>query len=127
MQHEVGRRHQDDVAGVGVERILAGSERPFPDAALALGDALAVAEGVAGQVAAGPAVVADHHADVADRHHGLGDHLDGGEPAVDEIGAVGQRHVLPAAAAAGAQERLGVLVVVVIVRIVWRGCRRPGR
>ena len=73
VQDEVGRRHQDDVAGVGVERVLAGPERPFPDAALALGDALAVAEGVAGQVAADPAVVADHHADVADRHHRLGD------------------------------------------------------
>ena len=44
VQDEVGGRHQDDVAGVGVERILARPERPFPDAALALGDALAVAE-----------------------------------------------------------------------------------
>ena len=72
VQHEVRRRHQDDVAGVGVERVLARAERPFPDAALALGHALAVAEGVAGEVAAGLAVVADDHADVADRHDRLG-------------------------------------------------------
>ena len=53
VEHEVGRRHQDDVAGVGVEGVLARSERPLPDAALALGDALAVAESRAGKV--GPA------------------------------------------------------------------------
>ena len=73
VQHEVGRRHQDDAAGVGVERVLARAERPLPDAALALGDALAVAERVARDVLAGPAVVADDHADVADRHDRLGD------------------------------------------------------
>ena len=64
--------HQHDAAGVGVERVLAGPERPFQDAALALGDALAVAEAVARDVLADPAVVADDHADVADRHDRLG-------------------------------------------------------
>ena len=117
VQDEVGRRHQDDLAGVGVERILAGTERPFPDAAFALGDALAVAERVAGEIAADPAIVADHDADVADRHHRFGNHLDRGEPAVDEVGAVGQRHVLPAAPTAGTQEGFGILVVIVVVRI----------
>ena len=41
-----------------------------------------------------------------------------GEPAVDEVGAVGQGDVLQAAAAAGAEERLGVLEVVVEVLVV---------
>ena len=106
---------------------LPGPSGRSQHAALALGDALAVAERVARDVLADPAVVADDHADVADRDDGLGDRLDRGEPAVDEVGAVGQRDVLPAAAAAGAEERLGVLVVVVEV-LVGRGrCRRPGR
>ncbi len=77
-----------------------------------------MAEPLAGSVAADPAIVADDDADVADRHHGLGDHLHAGEPAVEEIGAVGQGHILSAAAAAGAEEGLGILVVVVIVRLV---------
>ena len=97
---------------------LPGPERLLLDAALALGDPLAVAERLAREVLAAPAVIADHHADVADRHDRLGDRFDRGEPAVDEVGAVGQRDVLQAAAAAGAEERLGVLEVVVEVLVV---------
>ena len=117
VQDEVGRGDEDDLPGVGVERVFAGAEGLVPDAALAAGDALAVAEVVAGEVLAGGAVVADDHADVADGDDGLGDDLEGGEPAVDEVGAVGERDVLPAAAAAGGEERLGVLEVVVVVAL----------
>ena len=81
----------------------------------AFGHALAVAERRARKVLAHAAVVADHDADIADRHDGLRNQLDRGEPAVDEVRAVGERHILPAAAAAGPQERFGVLIVVVIV------------
>ena len=118
VQDEVGRRHEDDVAGIGIEGILAGPERLFLHAALAFGDALAVAEPLAREVLAAAAVVADHHADIADRHDGLGDRFDAGEPAIDEVGAVGERNVLQAPAAAGPQERLGVLEVVVEIFIV---------
>ena len=126
VEHEVGRRHQDDVAGVGVERVLARPQRLLQHAALALGDALAVAEALARDVLAGPAVVADDHAHVADRHDRLGDRLDRGEPAVDEVGAVGQRHVLQAPAPAGQEERLGVLVVVVEELVVAVGAHGRG-
>ena len=44
-------------------------------------------------------------------------HFDGGEPAVDEVRAVGERDVLPAATAARAEEGLGILIVVVVVGI----------
>ncbi len=58
------------------------------------------------------AVVAHDHAHVADGNDGLGNDLDGGEPAIDEIGAVDQGHELSPAAAARGQERFDVLVVV---------------
>src|SRR4051812_16540859 len=110
VEHEVRSRHLNDIAGVGVERVLTWSERAFPDATLSLGDALAVAKSIAGHIPAYPADVADDNADVADLHDGLGNHLDGGEPAVDEVGAVRQRDILPAAPAARSQKRLGILV-----------------
>ena len=76
VQDEVGRRHEDDVAGIGIEGILARPERLFLNAPLAFGDPLAVAERLAREVLAAPAVVADHHAHVADRHDRLGDRFD---------------------------------------------------
>src|SRR5438094_9259781 len=88
VEHEVRRGHKDDVAGVRVEGILAGAEGPFPDATLAFGHALTVPERVAGQVAAETAIIADHDADVADRHDGFRDHFHRGEPAVNEIPAI---------------------------------------
>ena len=115
MQHEVGRRHIDDMAGVGVERIFARPERLFPHAALTAGHALAVPETFAGKVIADRPVVAHHHADVSDGHHGFRVQFNRGEPAVDEVGSIRERYILPPATAAGGQERFGVLVVVVIV------------
>ena len=41
VEDEVRGRHEDDVAGVGVEGVLARAEGPLPHAALPLGDALA--------------------------------------------------------------------------------------
>src|SRR5262249_52558696 len=73
---------------------------------------------IPGKVPAGLTVITHDHPDVADGHHDLGHHLDGGKPAVDEIGAVRQRDVLPAAAAASPQECIGVLVVVVVIGVV---------
>ena len=77
-------------------------------------DQLAVLELVTGQVDAGLAGVRHHHADVADLDDRLGDHLDGREEPVDEVGAVDQRLQLTAAETTGPEERLGVLEVVVI-------------
>src|SRR6202041_603421 len=54
-------------------------QRSMVNAPLALGHALAVPEGIAREVPAHLAVVADHDADVSDRHHRFGDHLDRGE------------------------------------------------
>ena len=124
VQHEVRGGHLDDHARRGVEGVLARPEGPFPDALFALVDALAVAEVLARSVVALLAEEADDHAHVADGHDALGDHLDGGEPAVDEIGAVDDRHVLHTAAAAGAEEGLDVLVVVVKVGLVLVGAHR---
>ena len=90
----------------------------FPDAAFSHGHALAVAEALAGRVSAGSAKVADHHADVADRHQRFRNDLDRGEPTVEEVGAVGERIVLSAAAAPGAEKGFRILIVIVIVRIV---------
>ena len=81
----------NDAACVGVERIFAGTERPLPDSSLALRDPLAVAECITGDIAPRLADVTYHDSDVADRHDRLGDRLDRGEPAVDEVGAVGER------------------------------------
>src|SRR5207248_2050986 len=46
------------------------------------------------------------------------DDLDRGEPAVEEVGAVGERIILASAAAAGAEKGLRILIVIVIVRVV---------
>ena len=116
MEHEICRGHEDDAAGIRVERVLAGPERLFPNAALAGGYLLAVAEALAGEVLSLSTDVAHDHADVADRHDGLRNHLERGEPAVDEVGAVGQRLILSAASTAGAEKRVGILEVVVEVR-----------
>ena len=121
VQDEVRRRHQDDVAGVGVERILARPERLLEHAPLALADPLSVAERLPRDVLSAPAVIAHHDAHVADRHDRLGDRLDRGEPSVDEVGAVGERDVLQPAPTTRAEERLGVLVIVVEILVVAVG------
>src|SRR6185437_10176185 len=110
VENEVRGRHENDLAGVDVKGIFAGAEWAFPDAAFAFLHAFAVAEGGAGNVATRAADIAHDHADVADRHHGLRHFFDRREPAVDKVGAVREGGVLPAAAAPGGQERLGILV-----------------
>ena len=104
---------------------LPGSSGSLPHAALASLHQLAVPVVRAGQVDAGLAGVGDDHADVADFDDRLRDHLDGGEEAVDVVRAFDQHLQLAAAQAAGLQEALGVLEVVVIgVRAVWDHRRR---
>jgi hypothetical protein len=71
-------------------------------------------------------MVADHHADVSDGDDSLGENLRGCKPAIEEVGAVGQRQVLPAPPTARAQERLGVLIIVVIMGIAGRGADGRG-
>src|SRR5262245_1449311 len=100
VQYKVRCRHQDNLPSVSVESIFARPKRPLPNAALTLSHALAVAKRDARQVVARLAVIADHHTDVSNGHYGLGNQFDRCEPAVNEIGAVGDRLVLPAAAAA---------------------------
>ena len=109
----------DHLAGVGVERVLAGQQRLVPDAALPFSPARrACSPRPRGR--ARLAGVGDDHADGADLDHGLGDQLHRGEQAVDVVGALDQHLELPAALAAGAQELLGVLEAVVVGRGVGR-------
>src|SRR5436190_11828445 len=98
MQYEVRRGDEHDVAGVRIEGVLARTQRFFPDAALAFGDPFAMTERRPRQIASRFAKVTDDDADVTDRHDRLGMHLYGREPAIDEVGAVGQGLILPAAA-----------------------------
>ena len=77
-----------------------------------------MAEFLAGGVGALLAVKADHHAHLADGNDLLGNQFDRAEPTVEKIGAVDQRHVLDAAATAGGQEGLDILIVVVEVRLI---------
>src|SRR5947207_238294 len=72
-----------------------------------------------------PAVVTHDDADITNRHYRLRNQLDRREPAVDEVSTIGEGHVLSTASTAGCQERLGILIVVVIVRIIgiWRNGR----
>ena len=98
---------------------LPGGSGLVPNAFLTGGNAFAVAEVVAADVFALQAEIADDDADVADRHERLGLRFDGGEPAVDEIRAVGERLILPAAHAAAGQKLFRVLKAVVIRR-TWR-------
>ena len=127
VQHEVGRRHADDLAGIGVERIFARPQGRFPHAAFAAVHPFAVAEFDPRGVAALLAVVADDDAHFADADHFLGNQLDRGEPMIDKIGAVQQRGVLLAAAAAGRQEGFDILIVVVIVLAGGIHCRPAER
>ena len=94
---------------------------PFPNAFLALVDALAVAKLLARSVGALLAVEADDDAHLADGNDLLGNQLNRAEPAVEKISAVDQRRVLDAAATAGGQKRLDILVVVVEVRLILVG------
>ena len=121
VQDEIRGGHQDDHARRRIEGILARAEGRFPNAFLAFLDPLAVAELLAGGVGPLFAVKADDHPHVADRHHALGNHLDRGEPAVDEVGAVDQRRILHAAPPTGPQEGLDVLKDVMEVGLVLVG------
>ena len=73
----------------------------------------------AGQVFADRAGVGDHHTHKADFDDGLGDHLDRGKQAVEVVGALHQHLQLATAQAAGAQEAIGHLEVVVVGLRVW--------
>ena len=126
VQDEVRGGHLDDHARRRVEGVLAGAEGRFPNAFFAFPHPLAVAELLAGGIGPLLAVEADDDAHVADRHDALGNHLDRGEPAVDEIGAVDQRRILHAAAPAGAEEGLDVLIVVMEVGLVLVGSHGRG-
>ena len=77
-----------------------------------------MAKTLARKVAAEPAVVTHHHPNITDWYDRLGNQVDGGEPAVDEIGPVGEWLILAAATAAGAQKRFRILKVVVVIRQV---------
>ena len=99
---------------------LPGSRLLVPHAALLLKHQLAVLVVVAGDVRAGLAGVGDDDADPADLDDGLVDRLDCGEEAVDVVGPFDEDLELPAASPAGAEERLGVLEVVVIIARVGR-------
>ncbi len=119
-QHEVGRRHELDLAGVGVERVLAGHQRVAPDALAAGLHQLAMRVVGARHVVALAARVRHHHADEADRDHRLVDQLDRREQAVDVVRAFHQHALLAAALAAVLQELLGFLERVVMVADVRR-------
>src|SRR6516225_12153142 len=95
MKHEVSGWYQNDIAGVGIERILARSQRPFPNASLSLCYTFAVAECLSGKIAADSADVADDDPDKTDWDHRLGHRFHGCEPPVDEIRAVSEGNVLP--------------------------------
>ena len=128
-QHEVGRRHQLDLAGVGVEGVLARHQRIAPDAAAAGLDQLAVRVLGAREVLAPAAGVRDDDADEADRDHRLPDQLDGREQAVDVVRALDEHALLAAAPAARGEEGLGLLERVVAIadvggeQVVARQCR----
>ncbi len=68
---------------------------------------------LAGEVVGPRPGVKDDHADVADRDHRLRHGLDGGEQAIDVPGALDDDLQLAAAIAAGGQEFLGLLEIVV--------------
>src|SRR5229473_8563150 len=79
LRDEVDRRDDLDLAGVGIERVFAGQHGIFPDAAAAVQDKFAMAVLFAGDVGGLRSGIKDHHADIADRNHGLVNGLDGGE------------------------------------------------
>ena len=127
LQDEVDGRDDLDLAGVGIEGVLAGQQRVLPDAAAAVHHQLAVAILIAGHVAGRGAGVEDHHADIADRDDGLRHGLDGREQAVEIPGALDDDLELAAAIAAGLEEFLRLLEVVVervLVAQVDAGLRR---
>ena len=82
---------------------------------------------LAREVDAGRAGVGDDDADVADLDDGLRDHLDGREQAVDVVRALDEHLQLAAAQAAGREELLGVLEVVVVRARASRGVVADGR
>ena len=57
---------EDEISGIDIKGIFSRAQRVFPNAALPVGDAFAVAEVGAGDVGADGAGIADDDADVAD-------------------------------------------------------------
>ena len=100
VQHDVGRRHVDDLVRVGIDRVFARIQRLDPDAFLAFAHEIAVPELLAGDVLAFLADEGDDDADVRDRHLGHVDDLDGREARVDEVAAGQQDLLLQSLAAA---------------------------
>jgi len=113
-QNEIGRRHQENLARVGVERVLAGQERLAPDSAQSLLHQLAVLVIGARQILTHLSGVGDDDADVAHLDHRLGHRLDRREEPIDVVRAFHQHLELSAPLPARAQEALGVLEAVVI-------------
>ena len=87
LQNEIGRRHDDDLPGVGVEGIFAWKQGVAPDAAAAARNEFAVTIALTRSVSAAFAGVGNDHADVADFDKCLADHLDRRKQPVDEIAA----------------------------------------
>ena len=119
-QDEVGGRHQFDLAGVGVEGVFAWHQRVAPDAAAAALHEFAVAVFTARHVLAFAPRVRHHHADKAHRNDGLGNEFHRGEKPVDVVRAFDQHTLLPAAAASGVDEGLGLLERVVAIADIGR-------
>ena len=113
-QNEVHRRHELDLHGIRIDRILARRQGLLPHTALARLDLLAIAEPFARDVFAFAAVVRNDDADVTDRDERLRTHFNRGKPAIDEERAVGQHLQLLSAPSAERQEDFRILKVVVI-------------
>src|SRR3954463_4698080 len=113
-ENEVNRRNQFDLHRIRVERILAGSERGAPDAAMTGLHLFAVAKRFTCRVRAGDTVIRNYHTDVPDRDQRLGLYLHRAEPAIDEECAVRQPLQLFTTAAAQLQERFRILEVIMI-------------
>ncbi|AEK62072.1 hypothetical protein CFU_2245 [Collimonas fungivorans Ter331] len=119
-QHEVCGRHQFDLAGVSVERILARHERIAPHAAAAALDQFAMAIFLAGQIGAFAAGVRHHHTHIPDRNDGLLDQFDRRKQAIDIVGTFHQHSLLAAAQAARSEEFFRLLERVVAVADIRR-------
>jgi hypothetical protein len=112
-QDEVDRGDDLDLAGESVERVFAGKQRIFPDAARAVHHEFAVTIFFARHVGGPGTGIEDHDTDIAHGNDGLGRPFDCGEQPVDVPGAFDQHLKLPAAIATRSQELFRLLEIVV--------------
>ena len=112
VQHDVGGGHQLHAHDAGVDGVLAGEQGLAPHALVAHVHEVAVLEVRAADVQVRLAYIGDDHAHMADGDLKHGHLLDLGKPGVDVPLAAEQHLLLQAAAAAGVQEGLRVLKVV---------------